>query len=485
MSARAQAIVLLGWGVAVAGQLGWLPGLRYAWAVNLWAYQPVAARAALLLLSFAACWPVVRQRGLAAFAALARAAGALPSRLHAPARLLAVVLGLWLLRERELFGDSRLLFTWARGAEAFVFPDMGATWLLRQVVWLGPTLGLRSAPAVALLVCLCGGLAFELLRRLAAELAPPRRPEAAAWILALLATGGWIRIFAGHFEVYAPLVVAVLAYLVLALEVLRGRRPLWTAALALGLCGWVHAVSVLLVPGHVWLVLRRGEGLGGAARRLALGAAVALAPPVLFALGCLAFGAADELGAALAKALQVLGRDPDPAATRWWVRGWGGAPSVGTDVVFLSAAHWKYVANAAWLLMPFALPGALLLALRRRGGPAPDARARLLLFATAPFVAYAFALRPFWGPWDWDLFSLAALGGGAWLAHRLAAVLPPGELRAWASLLVALQLLFVTAPFLAVGIAAAHDAGPFAPALFELRTARPMTPPGPRLAPWL
>jgi len=482
----ARAIVLLAWAALAAAQVGWLPGLEHAWGLNLWAYHAWPLQVGFAGLSAALCWPELRRLLWRRAADNLRSGPALPGRWQALATFVGVVVVLWVLRERALFGDSGLLFTWARGDDAFVFPDIGATWLLRRAVQDAPLLGLRSASAVALFVCACGGVAFLLLQRLAARLAPEGRPGAAGWILALVVTGGWVRLFAGHFEVYAPLVVAVLVYLVLALERLRGRAPWWAPALAMGVCGWVHAVSILLLPSLLWLLLRDRPGPLDALRRLATAGAVALVPLAVFGAGAFALGAGEDLAAATAKALQVLGRDPDPDAIRWWVRGWGGAPSVGTDVVFFSRGHWKYVLNAGWLLVPFTAPAAVLIGLgRRRGAPPADERSRLLALCALPFLAYAFALRPFWGPWDWDLFSLAAVTGGAWLAHRLAAVLSEDALRDWGSLLVSLQLLLVTLPFLAAGIGVRHEAGPFAPALFELQTARPMTPPGPRLAPWL
>jgi len=140
--------------------------------------------------------------------------------------------------------------------------------------------------------------------------------------------------------------------------------------------------------------------------------------------------------------------------------------------------------NAFALLVPAVLP-ALALAVARRpralvGGP----ECRLLAAAALPLALYALALRPFWGPWDWDLFSATALVL-ACLALRLVFELAPARAPSLAVACIGFQLLFFGVPFLWIGTGAVREAGPFGFQGFDYDLRKAGTPPPERLAPWL
>ncbi len=111
--------------------------------------------------------------------------------------------------------------------------------------------------------------------------------------------------------------------------------------------------------------------------------------------------------------------------------------------------------------------------------------ARFLCVASLPCVAYACLLRPFWGPFDWDLFAIAALCLSALSIHLLASGLPDLLFRQLATCLVGFQLLFVSIPFLAIGRGNVRDAGPFVYGAFHLDLREPARTPPERLARWL
>ena len=74
-------------------------------------------------------------------------------------------------------------------------------------------------------------------------------------------------------------------------------------------------------------------------------------------------------------------------------------------------------------------------------------------------------LRPIWGPYDWDLFSLTAVSLASLAALLLVRSLEGPELAHVAAVVVGVSLLFVTLPLVAIGVApgiAPDDAGPFA-----------------------
>jgi hypothetical protein len=306
-------------------------------------------------------------------------------------------------------------------------------------------------------------------------------------IVVLVLSGGLIRVFAGHVEVYAPLLAAASGYLWAALAYLRRRAPWWAPALALGVTLWMHVSSVALIPSLLllpWLASERSGEPRPILRSLAAAALSGI--PILVFLGLLlVFGYAEDVWRAVEKAIEVLGRSPQVDATRWWVRGWGSYPSIGTDVVFLSWPHLKYLLNAAYLLAPATLPLLVGFAVARPRLLAQTPAARFLLTAAVPLVAYSCLLRPFWGPFDWDLFSLTALVLSLLAAHLLAAGVAPGLRAHVAVWLIGFQLAFVAIPFVATGLGRWRDAGPFQPRQWTLHLRIPNTPPPEVLKPWL
>jgi hypothetical protein len=474
--------LLAAWALLAAIQLGWLPFARHAWAFNLWAYLPGWAAWLLGAASLLLCAPRVRETVAAGFAAAARR---LPRGAAAEAAAAFAATALfWALRERANTGDSGVLAAAAHAGHAFVFPEVGATFLLRWLFELGRELGLRPVEAMRLLPCASGGIAVFLMLRVAREIAPGW-PAAAVALFAL--SGGLARVFAGRIEVYAPLLVAILAYLWTALRAARGAGRGAAAALWLGVAIWLHAAAILLLPSLLLLpgLRRPGGPLAPSVREGAALAALAAAPLALFLALQAAGAGASLLAPLLARVREILGRSEQPGAVRWWVRGWGGAPSIGTDVVLLGRAHLKYLLNAFALLVPAALPVLAVVLARRPRALLAGREGRLLAAAALPLALYALALRPFWGPWDWDLFSATALVL-ACLALRLAFEAAPPRASSLAVACIGFQLLFFGIPFLWIGAKSeVREAGPFGFRGFDYELRRPGTPAPERLAPWL
>lgn len=324
-----------------------------------------------------------------------------------------------------------------------------------------------------------------LTLRLARRLGPGG--NSAVVIAMLVLSGGVMRVFAGHIEVYAAHLVAVVAYLWLALSYIEGRVRWVAPCLALGVAIWVHASAVLLLPGLALLPFTASPGLRVRewVKRAVQGGLLAAVPCLVF-FGAIALtGHSKDLLLAWKKALEVLGQNPDPGAIRWWVRGWGGAPSIGTDVVFLSRGQLKFLINSLFVLFPFALPCLLVLVVRSPRRLVATPQARFLAATSLPTVLYAFLLRPFWGPFDWDLFAITGICLAVLAAHWLAVEFEPRSFRKLAVWLIAFNLLFVGLPFLLAGRLELREAGPFAPGYFDLDLRLPDRPPAEKLAPWL
>jgi hypothetical protein len=472
------------WALLVAAQLGWLPGTRFAWAFGLWRYFPPGVSAVLAAVSLLLCHRAPRAAILRLVEQAASAAARLPRTVRATLLLVGISLGLWALRERQLSGDSPLLLLAVQGGDQFVFPDTGATWLLMQVCTLAKSVSIPVWPAAQLWSCAWGGVTAALLAGMAKRLAPGNGPAAAVLIL----SGGLLRVFAGHVETYPVLLAAVVAYLWAGLSRLGDRGSLALPCLALGIALWVHAAAACLIPSLVWLLWDTAESSPAAhrLRRTSLGLALAALPTLLFFLtAMLTTDGRASLVDALAKALEILGQSNDPTATRWWVRGFGGEPSIGTDVVLLSRAQLKYLLNAAHLLSPFALPGIAMVVATNPRSLVAAASARFLMLVSAPLVLYAFALRPFWGPYDWDLFAPTALALSVLVLHVLATRREARSFRAMAVVLIGFAWLFVTLPFLATGVLTMRQAGPFAVPLQEYELRKALQPAPDWLAPWL
>jgi hypothetical protein len=294
-----------------------------------------------------------------------------------------------------------------------------------------------------------------------------------------------LRIFAGHVEVYAFLLAAASAYLWSALAFLNGRGSWLAPCLSLGIAVWLHPSALGLVPSLALLFYGQAIPSRERARRTLLGLALTLLPLATFLLVMFAFGPRADVDRAGASFLAIVGASDDPQAAHRWVRLWGGPAGVGTDYVLLAPPHAKYLANAAYLLAPFAVPVVLAFACWRPRSFTSSPTAGFLSAASLPLVAYALLLRPLWGPFDWDLFAVTALPLAALSAHLLAAGLSASTYRQLATGLIGFQLLFVAIPFLVMGIAVAREAGPFASESRAWEVVDPDSPVFDRIAPWL
>lgn len=484
---RFDAVALGLWLLLVALQLGWIGFARYGWAFNLWNYLPLPAGIMFGAVSLAVCFAPVRIWLAARAARAAERFGALSSRRRralAIAGSLAFALALWGLRERYAAGDSILLVFAARGGWTFVFPEPGASFLIHWTIDLFEAFGWGSMNGLRALSCVCAIPMLWFLSGAARHLAPI---GLRGGFVLLVLSGGLLRVFAGHAEVYAPLLVCLSAYLWAALAFLDRRVAWWLPALALGIAIWMHMAATALGPSLLalpWLAAPRPGDPPKMLRALAAGLLSTL-PLFAFIGGVMLFGHELDVHRAWRTLVEVAGQSEAEKAVRWWVRGWGSYPSIGTDVIFLSWPHLKYLLNAASLLAPSALPIVVGWLVVRRGTSRSAPTPLFLSVAAAPLVLYACLLRPFWGPYDWDLFSATALVLAVLAAHVVTNGFAPG-LRAHVVIVIAvLQLAFFGLPFIGTALGAGRDAGPFQPYRWHLDLRTPRTPPPDELAPWL
>jgi len=476
--------------VLAAAQLGALPPLRFAWALNLWQYLPTALALGLAALTLALCWPPPRTELVRRLPA-SWAERALPrSAAGAVGVALGCALVLWLLRERRMYGDSDILLYNAATGAAFLFPDIGATFLFQLCHHLGTALGTPGQPVVQVLVALAGGATIVCFAAVARLLTPT--PARALLFLLLVLGGGLLRVLAGHVEVYAFVLLCAAAYFWSAIACLQGRcAPTWPA-LAFGTGLWMHFSFSFLAPSLLVVALAcPGDAnappaeRGGVAGRVLVMALVAAAPLLGFLLSMLLTGHGAELAQAAETVLRWSGIEPSPVGHEAFLRRPFGESGAGTRYAILSAGHLKYLANAFLLLAPSAVPllaGLLVVAPRSFVAT----REAIFLSSAALFMLlYALVVRPVWGPYDWDLFSLTAAALACLAAYLLVRVLPDPPLTELAVILVGATLLLVTIPFLAIGIAPVHQAGPFAFGLVSRAGESPVDAFERQIGPWL
>jgi len=100
-------------------------------------------------------------------------------------------------------------------------------------------------------------------------------------------------------------------------------------------------------------------------------------------------------------------------------------------------------------------------------------------------LGYSTLLRPFWGPFDWDLFAGAPFLIAALAAYLLAEHLSRRDFEQVAVLVIGFQLLYVGAPFLAMVYDTPNKAGPFVKGGFYNEIRKKSDPPHGSIAPWL
>ena len=446
----------------------YLPWLKYDWGFNLLRYPPE-------LLG----WLITGTAGLVVFAetreGLLRAGRALSGALSAwsETRRNLLVFGvafslLLLCRERLLLGDSQLLLSLLSQDQKWLYPQPGGLLLLQILFDLSPKLGLR--PVLTYQVLQCGaGAAAVVFVLLAARLALPGQ-RTAYGVPLLVFSGGLFAAIAGRFDTETLAVCASAGYLWLALRYQRGSGGLALPALAFGFAAWLQPLCLFAAPGLLWLPRLAG-------RRYRLTLALALLPLLLHTAQLFAFVARPVPTAKLLTHAWI--------GAQGWLRTGGSGPSLGTDYVLLSAPHLKYLLNAAFVLTPAGLPIAATALLLRRKAALVSRAARFVTASTAGLIVGSLALRPVWGPFDWDLFAVT----GLWIGFLGAILLAGLEARALrnhvAVAAVGLQLCFVALPLVAIAQGASHEGGVFERSHFDSRLARPGRRPPKHIARWL
>lgn len=417
-----------------------------AWGVDAPASLPVAACAAFFGLGAVALLPPVRARLAAGLVRLARG-GSLTAALILAA---AVALFVGARSAVPLLGDGQLHLADLQRLAADGTPFREIRWannnsplanavvyaLLHAVQGVSPA-GTDIALRTFRILSVTSGVLYVLLARDAARRIGQDAVERSV-VLAFLLTAGYVQLFAGYVEYYAPLAVLVLAFVVLAAVAAERQRMPWEAALVLGVAIAYHISAATLVPALA--VAGAASGKGPGSRAAAAGGVTVFAGAVALVL------------------FRALGFDPI-AAVR--------SPEVSHLLPVFAAPGYRQayrlfdVRHAVDLLWQYLLvtPGAVLgIAMMRRGAESADTR--VLPVAAAVPVLFTVVVNPEVGAFrDWDALAFAAVPLTVWAAVRVA--------RAGADALRAtMPVLAVAALHTAAWLASNADA-PAAEARFE------------------
>lgn len=444
----------------VPGEMGWVSSLSHAWGFNLWQYLHPGVGPALGLAIVPLASVRLRQLVIDASARLTDALWRPGGRRVLWALLLALPLLFWAVRERRYFGDSTILIYAAMSGSTFVFPEIGATFLLQLAMRAGHALGTPGAGLYRVLVCASSAGAVFCFLGWGRTIAPSRGK--AAFAAALVLSSGLARVFAGHVEVYSFVVLCAGAYFWAGCVFLRGGCGIALPGLALGCGMFSHLSFLFLVPSFLLLPLlaEPGRETHHYLRIWVVGLTVAGAPMLGFLLSILVTGHGADLLRAWDVILQMAEVDDDPHRHESWVRSLGRSPGIGTRYVIFSLPHLAYLANAFFLLSPAAVAVVAAFLRRPRSFIAtPDLA--FLTSASVAMVSYSAVVRPVWGPYDWDVFCLTAACLGALAAALLIHCVREPRFSHVGAALLAATWAFVTIPFLSSAIATPRDAGPF------------------------
>ena len=371
------------------------PEARF-WGINWWAYLPLVARLSLLLLGIAA--PIAlsylsrrpRSSGSPDGAADRKSGG-----YFVPIVVIIALFGSAFVMFRgttHFLGDGYQLLArladrapsvkaWAKGA--YIISD-------------GLFTLLSGAPAdralfTYQLISIGSGMGFLVGVALLSRALFESNVKRYLFVLGL-ASSGYILLFFGYVEDYAPLIATMMLYVLVGLLVVRGKASRWWLLPPLVAALFLHLFAAVLLPSVAYLLLRDsrlGQGLAGLSNKAEYSLAAALA---VLAFLIYYYLRADYYFFTFA----LLPAVPDRF-------------TVEHDTLF-SLKHIVDVANLLMLLVPGLPVFAAMLFVSPVKGWLTRPEYRFLLVAALSALAAVYVFNPGIGmPRNWDLFSIAGV----------------------------------------------------------------------------
>lgn len=187
------------------------------------------------------------------------------TRWKAPFLIAAAIGVLWMLRNRNVSSDGYDWLQYSLVPEQWLLylREPLGTLILRMVSWSGQKL-LHWDPytSISMLTIVCGIGTTILLYHVIAWVVPERY----RWVglVAVVANGGYLQVFAGNIEIYALLQLGLAVFLFCSMKYVRGQWPAWVPGLAFGVLFCVHLSAGWWIPLFLGLPLVKlysGQGL--------------------------------------------------------------------------------------------------------------------------------------------------------------------------------------------------------------------------------
>ncbi len=386
------------------------------WGADLLTYHPAWVQSLFALAGVLLLIPPVRLRLLKALEKFPSplAPWTTPRAAILFAFLLAIAGGLAFITLRSavhFLGDGYLLL---RDLPRFLAQDTWkgvnaplSYWTIARLNQFGPPLW-NTPEATYRIFSYTSGILYLLLSLPVAR-SLGRSPLERTLILGFLLTPGFLQLFFGYIETYAFLLPAILLYLLISVQVLRDRLPLWVPALLLGLLIPLHLTLVSFIPSLLVLAFlhtrtkRDGDSQPSRWRTIlktlaSLGACPLL---VLLLFTLIDFDLLVYLRTAKGSYLLPLFSDP----------------GFMHPYRLISLSHLLDLFNHYLLVAPSAL---MVLCLFKKGESSPDPVRTFLLVAALFPTLFTFIANPEIGAFrGWDAFAYPALPLILWAAVAL------------------------------------------------------------------
>lgn len=400
-STSTRAIVTAALCALVAAMALFAPGLPL-WALDSWSYLSAGQIAAVLLAAALLTYAAARAPGLSGM----NLSGSTRLALGLLFSVGLVALFYWLSSATYLYGDGYVRTAeivekgkWLRFTEPL-------DTLLRQLVYRFTHLlfGWDGYQAARLISIVCGVLYFWLA--LWGTKFVSTDPRQRGLSVALLCATGLVALFFGYVETYPTSVVACLAFLLVALGVLRGCLRGWVMILLFLVAVMLHTSMLTFAPALAVVLARSG--------RKRWSVAVGITAAIVAALAVLIFliSVLEHAGGYPVALLEFVLIPLTPGSGYW----------------LFAADHLTDIVNEYLLVAPAAL---LLLPLVQFSKKKADSSERFLLLATLLGFGFALLFNTHLGfARDWDLFAFLGLPLTLLVAHLLTRAKSPHPI-AW------------------------------------------------------
>jgi hypothetical protein len=381
---------------------------------------------------------------------------------------------LWILGEKRTSGDALSLMNVAILGKPFIIKEAGGSFLFFAAAHFAEMTGFKYSDMLRLIICFSGAFFFISLYELVCQIFESRLDRILG--VAFLVVPGYARIFFGHIEVYAFLLLAICLYFFFSILCFKGKVGISLPSFFLGVALWIHLSSAFLLPSLLYLHFTKRTSIKAKSDLLRLVTKSTIAVILPFTLFFLALALAGYWHVVVEEVLELT-RQIGTRGKAWSFplivpflesRTCEVNNIVLVQYHFFSRSHLLFLANANFILSPVGLITlALSAAYCINKKSMSDPILRFLCVASLFMLIYALIIYPFYWAYDWDLFSATAFCYTVLAVYLLFHYFKNKKtVRYLATYLTSVSLFFNTLPFVLLSSADnIRQAGPFCSSL--------------------